>query len=187
MAPAESSLNTWKGNRMKKILMLTTVALLGTTSLVSAQETSTTAVSAFSIQAEQVQQSDGVINLGLVTSEADGVIEIYDIDDTELTEMLGSGAVTAGANTDVKITMMRAADSDVMAVLRVDGVVVATTEVDLDDDNDSDDSNDDAGGDAGGDDAGGDDNGGDDAGGDDMGGDDESGSDATGGTEGTGG
>ena len=172
---------------MKKILMLTTVALLGTTSLVSAQESSTTAVSAFSIEAEQVQSSDGVLNLGLVTSEADGVIEIYDIDDTAMAEMLGSETVTAGANTDVKITLMRATDSDVMAVLRVDGAVVATTEVDLDgdlsdddgngeddnaDDNGGEDAGDDSSDDAGGDDAGGDDAGGDDAGGDDAGGDD---------------
>lgn len=167
---------------MKKILMLTTVALLGTTSLVSAQETSTTAVSAFSIQAEQVQSSDGVLNLGLVTSEADGVIEIYDIDDTAMAEMLGSETVTAGANTDVKITLMRATDSDVMAVLRVDGAVVATTEVDLDGDLSDDDSDDTAAGD----DAGGDDNGGDDAGGDDTGGDDNGGDDA-GSDNGTGG
>jgi len=156
---------------MKKFLMLTTVALLGTTSLVSAQETSTTAVSAFSIQAEQVQSSDGVLNLGLVTSEADGVIEIYDIDDTAMAEMLGSETVTAGANTDVKITLMRATDSDVMAVLRVDGEVVATTEVDLDGDlSDNDDGDDNGGDDAAGsgDDAAGDDAGDDAAEGDDA-------------------
>ena len=158
---------------MNKFLMLTTVSLLGTTSMVAAQETSTTAVSAFSIEAEQVQESDGLLNLGLVTSEADGVIEIYDIDDVNMEEMLGSETVTAGANTDVKITLMRATDSDVMAVLRVDGAVVATTEVDLDGDlSDDDNGGDDNGGDDNDDDnadnAGGDDNGGDDAGTDDS-------------------
>jgi hypothetical protein len=157
--------------------MLTTVALLGTTGWVAAQET--TAVDAFSIDAEQVQNSDGVISLGLVTASQDGVIEIYDIDDTELADMLGSQVINAGANPDVKINLTRAADSDVMAVLRVNGAVVATTEVDLLRD-DGDGGDNDGGDDNGGDDAGGDDNGGDDTGGDDTGGDDAGGEDAGG-------
>lgn len=114
---------------MKSILTLATVAFLGTTGLVAAQE-SGTAVDAFSLP--QAQRDDGVIELGTVTAQADGVIEIYDAGDTEMATILGSEPVTAGANTDVKVTLTTQPISDVVAVLRVNGEVVAQETIELD-------------------------------------------------------
>lgn len=135
---------------MKTLLALATATLLSTTSLVAAQET--TAVNAFGL--ERVQASDGVIELGTVTAEMDGVIEIYNATDTEMETLLGSQEVTAGTNTNVRVILENQPTADIVAVLKVGGAVVATADIPLDrfdDDQTASGGNEGAGGDSPGD------------------------------------
>lgn len=176
---------------MKKILMLTTAVLLGTSGMVAAQETTATA-DAFGLV--QVQEDNQLIVLPLVTATADGVVEIRGIAGEQEGQVFGTQPVTAGANENVRITLLQAPNADaVVAVLVVGGADVATQEVRLsppggdsnrgggeeDDDSEGEpggdsDSNDDNGGDAtNGDNGGG--NGGDNGGGDDGGNDNNGG------------
>jgi len=114
---------------MKNILMLTTVALLGTTSLVAAQETTATE-NAFGLA--EVQEDNLLIALPLVTATADGVVEIRGIAGEQEGEVFASQPVTAGANENVRISLVQAPNAEaVMAVLVIDGVDVAMQEVRL--------------------------------------------------------
>ena len=114
---------------MKNILMLTTVALLGSTALVAAQETTATE-NAFGLA--EVQEDNQLIVLPLVTATADGTVEIRGIAGEQEGEVFGSQVVTAGANENVRVSLLAAPNADaVLAVLVVDGVDVATQEVRL--------------------------------------------------------
>lgn len=114
---------------MKKILMLTTVALLGTTSLVAAQETTATA-DAFGLP--QVQEDNLLVVLPLVTATADGTVEIRGIAGEQEGQVFGSQPVTAGANENVRISLTQAPNADaVMAVLVIDGQDTAMQEIEL--------------------------------------------------------
>ena len=59
-------------------------------------------------------------------AEADGVVEIYDILDGELSSLIGAQNVREGANADVRINTGAPVRRDLIAVLRVDGEVVAS-------------------------------------------------------------
>ncbi len=114
---------------MNKILMLTTVALLGTTTLVAAQETTATE-NAFGLA--QVQEDNLLIALPLVTATADGMVEIRGIAGEQEGQVFASQPVTAGANENVRISLVQAPNAEaVMAVLVIDGVDVAMQEVRL--------------------------------------------------------
>ncbi len=114
---------------MKNILMLTTVALLGSTALVAAQETTATD-NAFGLA--EVQEDNQLIVLPLVTATADGTVEIRGIAGEQEGEVFGSQVVTAGANENVRVSLLAAPNADaVLAVLVVDGVDVATQEIRL--------------------------------------------------------
>ena len=114
---------------MKTILMLTTVALLGTTGLVAAQETTATE-NAFGLP--EVQEDNMLIVLPLVTATADGMVEIRGIAGDQEGEVFGSQPVTAGANENVRVSLTTAPNADaVVAVLVVDGVDAATQEIRL--------------------------------------------------------
>lgn len=115
---------------MKKILMLTTVALLGTTGLVAAQETTATE-NAFGLA--EVQEDNLLIALPLVTATADGAVEIRGIAGEQEGQVFGTQPVTAGANENVRISLLQAPNAEaVMAVLVVGGVDVAMQEIRLD-------------------------------------------------------
>jgi hypothetical protein len=75
--------------------------------------------------------ADSVLELGTVTSQGNGVVEIYSFHGGELGALLGSEAVTAGANSDVRVNVQRGPDHDVIAVLKVDGQTVATRDYDI--------------------------------------------------------
>ena len=70
------------------------------------------------------------VELGQVTASANGVVSLYDFHGGEQGALLGTEDVTAGANYDVRVTLDRPAVNDVLAVLTVDGQVVATQELD---------------------------------------------------------
>ncbi|SFS20214.1 hypothetical protein [Yoonia litorea] len=68
---------------------------------------------------------DSALELGLVRSANDGIVEIYDFHRGELGQLLGAEMVTAGANADVRVDVGVAPINDVIALLKVDGEVVA--------------------------------------------------------------
>lgn len=76
-------------------------------------------------------ENGSTLELGNVTSQGNGVVEIYDFRGGEQGALLGSEPVFAGANSDVRVTIGQDADFDVVAVLKVDGQTVATRDYDI--------------------------------------------------------
>lgn len=72
------------------------------------------------------------LDLGVVRAEADGVVEIYSYHRDEQGALLGSTRVRGGANYDVRVSLGRRPITDVLAVLKVGGRVVATKDYDID-------------------------------------------------------
>ena len=60
----------------------------------------------------------------------DGVVEVYTFHKGEIGTLLGSEAVMAGANLNVDVDILRPA-VDAIAVLKVDGQIVDTQEIDF--------------------------------------------------------
>ena len=77
-------------------------------------------------------ESSSVLDLGLVRAEGNGVVEIYDFHKGELGALLGTEMVNAGANTDVQVNVGIRPTQDVIALLKVDGEVVAERDYDID-------------------------------------------------------
>lgn len=77
-------------------------------------------------------ESSSVLDLGLVRSDGAGVVEIYDFSKGEVGQLLGTETVNAGANTDVKVNVGIRPTQDVIALLRVDGQIVAEHDYDID-------------------------------------------------------
>lgn len=69
---------------------------------------------------------NNIVDLGNVTAEADGVVEVYDINGN----FLGSTEVRQGANTDVRVNLGHPPVTDVRAELKIDGTVVASQDYD---------------------------------------------------------
>ncbi len=65
------------------------------------------------------------LELGLVRADGDGVVEIYDEVAGEAGVLLGTTSVNAGANSDVDVNLGQKPLGDVIAVIKVDGQVVA--------------------------------------------------------------
>lgn len=64
------------------------------------------------------------LEIGLIATEGDGVLEIYDYRLGKQGEMLGSTELHMGANPDVTVQLSLPARSDVLAVLMVGGEFV---------------------------------------------------------------
>ena len=78
-------------------------------------------------------ESSSILELGLVRADAEGVVEIYDYSHGEIGALLGTETVHAGANRDVRVNLgMRPLSHDVVAMLKVDGQVVARRDYDID-------------------------------------------------------
>ncbi len=77
-------------------------------------------------------ESGSVLDLGLVRAESAGVVEIYDYSKGEVGALLGTEAVNAGANTDVKVNVGIRPTMDVIALLKIDGETVAERDFDVD-------------------------------------------------------
>ena len=63
------------------------------------------------------QEDSSVVELGGVTADVDGTVVIYDYQGGEFGDMLGSMAVSAGANSDVRIDVDEHTSSTLAAVL----------------------------------------------------------------------
>ena len=71
------------------------------------------------------------IELPLVAAEGDGVLEIYNLKAGEQGALLGTATVNAGANEDVRVNIGNGFKTDVLAVLKVGGQIVATEAFDI--------------------------------------------------------
>ncbi len=71
------------------------------------------------------------LELGNVTSEANGIVRIYTYNDGQKGALLGSKAVFAGANSDVRVNVGNNKAFAVLAVLEVDGQVVSSKDYDI--------------------------------------------------------
>ena len=72
-----------------------------------------------------------ILELGTVTSEGNGVVEIYNFHGGQIGALLGSEEVRAGANANVRVPVGSAPNLDVIAVLKVDGQTVATRDYNI--------------------------------------------------------
>lgn len=72
------------------------------------------------------------LELGVVRAEADGVVEIYSYHRAEQGRLLGTKQVRGGANRNVHVYVRTRPTTDVLAVLRVGGRVVAMKEYEID-------------------------------------------------------
>lgn len=99
------------------------VATLGTASFASAD------TSFFSIH-DRIDPSSN-LELGLVRSAADGVVEVYTNNGGQQGRLLGTAPVHAGANLDVKVDLGVNVNTDIVAVLKSGGEVLAVEEIDV--------------------------------------------------------
>lgn len=75
--------------------------------------------------------NSSILELGTVTSEGNGVVEIYSYHGGEIGALLGTEEVRAGANADVRVPLGAAPQLDVIAILKVDGQTVATRDYNI--------------------------------------------------------
>lgn len=76
-------------------------------------------------------EAGNVLELGLITAEGAGVVEIYDYRNGTQGALLGSEQLNAGANTNTRVNTGIPARRDVIAVVKVDGQVVAEKQFDI--------------------------------------------------------
>ena len=108
-------------------MSIKSIALIAAT--IAATSTAASADSYFTF-GERLDSSS-VLDLGIVTSEAAGVVEIYDFSKGEVGALLGSEPVNAGANADVRVNVGVSPSQDVIALLKVDGQTVAQRDYDI--------------------------------------------------------
>ena len=70
--------------------------------------------------------SGDVLELGLITADAAGVLEIYDFHTGEQGRLIGTERLSAGANPDVRVNTGLPVNRDVIAVVNIDGQVAAS-------------------------------------------------------------
>lgn len=75
--------------------------------------------------------TDAMLELGTITSDGPGVVEIYDYRLGEKGKMLGSFEVNEGANPDVRFDLGMPPLGDLLAILTVNGEVVASNVYDV--------------------------------------------------------
>ncbi len=109
-------------------MSIKTIALIAAT--IAATASAASADSYFAL-GERLDSSS-ILDLGLVTSEGAGVVEIYDFSKGEVGRLLGTETVNAGANTDVRVNVGIRPTQDVIALLKVDGQTVAQHDYDID-------------------------------------------------------
>lgn len=105
---------------MSKFIALAAAALLGSATFAAAD-------SGFTLP--QVQERDGIAELGRINAEGDGIVEVYATHGGEMGALLGSEMIHQGTNSDVRVSIAHGTATDAMAVLRIGGQVVATQDV----------------------------------------------------------
>ncbi len=75
--------------------------------------------------------SSDVLELGLITADGAGVVEVYDFHTGEMGALLGTESIQQGANTDVRVNTGARVSHDVLVVVRVGGQIAAQKEFDI--------------------------------------------------------
>lgn len=107
---------------MLKTLTLAAATLAATASVATANN-------AFPV-GESFEQTD-TFELRTVTTDAPSVLEIYDYNAGVRGALLGTQELRAGVNTDVKVDLGLGGNSDVLAVLSIDGEEVLIKDYDI--------------------------------------------------------
>ena len=108
---------------MTRIIVIATAAV--------ALSASVAAADSYFPYSSQFQDRKGVVELDTVTADADGVVEIYNYHGGEIGDLLGSTDVMAGANTNTRVGLGNTPRTDAIALLKIDGQVVATQEIEF--------------------------------------------------------
>lgn len=74
--------------------------------------------------------SGATVELGQVRAVEAGVISLYDFHGGTQGALLGTKAVAAGPNFDVRVKLSKTPINDVVAVLTIDGQIIDTQELD---------------------------------------------------------
>lgn len=93
--------------------------------------TASTAIADTYFEHGRTLDADDTLQLGLITSDAAGVLEIYDYHTGQQGKLLGARNLRAGANTDVRVDTGLPTRRDVIAIVRVDGQIVASKRFDV--------------------------------------------------------
>ena len=105
-------------------------AIVFATAAAAITATAASADSYFSLG--ETLEDSATLELGTIKSQGDGVVEIYNYAGGQVGALLGTEAVTAGANQDVRVKIGSHYLNDVIAILKVDGQTVATQDYDID-------------------------------------------------------
>lgn len=89
------------------------------------------AASANSFGFQEAVDDSAYIEVNRVVADNDGVLEIYNLQAGKQGVLLGATDVHAGANEDLRVNIGNSYKTDVLAVLKVDGQIVATEEFDV--------------------------------------------------------
>jgi hypothetical protein len=108
-----------------KTLLASLAVLAGTATLATAETYFTTL--------SDVQGRDGIMELGTISSDSDGVLEIYSYQGGEKGPMLGWEALSAGANSDVRVPVNSTPFTTALAEIVVDGQVVSSQRIRIED------------------------------------------------------
>ena len=82
-----------------------------------------------------MQEHNGIIELGTISSDADGMVRIYAYQGGEKGPLLGWEPLRAGANSDVSVSVPLSSSrfTTALAEIVVDGEVVTTQRIRLED------------------------------------------------------
>jgi hypothetical protein len=103
-----------------KTLIATLALLAGSTTLASAE-------SYFTLS--DVQERDGIIELGTISTDGDGMVQIYSYQNGVKGPLVGWEALHAGANSETKVPLTSTPRTSALAELVVDGQVVASQHI----------------------------------------------------------
>lgn len=107
---------------MKTLLALSLTALVGSTALATAD-------TYFSIPTRQ--ERDGIVELGTISSDADGLVQLYSLVGDEKGPLVGWEDLHMGANEEVKVPLATTNVRTALAEIVLDGQVVATQRIHL--------------------------------------------------------
>ncbi|MCP1168889.1 hypothetical protein NHG85_10195 [Limimaricola sp. ASW11-118] len=79
----------------------------------------------------RIHQQTSIVDVGIVRSESSGIVEIYTRGPDGAMILVGSEPVHAGANSNVRVHVSQPVRRDLLAVLRVNGKVLATHRFDV--------------------------------------------------------
>jgi len=117
-------------NRLKRNIIMSIKSIALVAAAVVATSTAVSADNYF--QFGERLDSSSTLDLGIVSADSAGIVEIYDFSKGEVGRLLGTEAVNAGANPDVRVNVGTPPSQDVIALLKVNGETVAERDFDID-------------------------------------------------------